>query len=116
MLNGRKCGVRKLLAKEQKGFFLGVGRGWTGSTMTDYLLNSDQKIPGWLTKVTFQGKVETVVGLGIKSRFGIMVYSRSDAIWGLCFFSLILTGGYYYYHLHITHKEVQRKGFTAKWQ
>lgn len=64
MLNGRKCGVRKLLAQEKKRFFLGVGRGWRGPTRTDYLLNTDQKIPGWVTKITFQGKVETVVGLG----------------------------------------------------
>ena len=42
----------------------GVGRGWRGPTRTDYLLNTDQKIPRWVTKITFQGKVETVVELG----------------------------------------------------
>ena len=87
-----------------------MGRGSRGPTRTDYLLNTDQKIPRWVTKIRFQGKFETIVGLGIKSRFGIMVFSRSDAIWGLWFFFSILTGGYYYYHLHFTHKEFKVQG------
>ena len=53
--------------------------------MADYLLDTDQNIPDWMIKITFLGKVETAIGLGIKSTFGIMVFSRSDAILGLWF-------------------------------
>lgn len=54
MLNGRKCGVRKLLAKERKGFFRKLGRGSRGPTRTDNILNTDQKIPRWVTKTDFR--------------------------------------------------------------
>ena len=52
------------VSKRKEKILFGVGRGWRGPTRTDYLLNTDQKIPRWVTKITFQGKVETVVELG----------------------------------------------------
>ena len=51
--------------------------------MTDYLIGEDRKIPAWLIKITFLGKVETAIRSGIKSRFCNMGFSMSDAIWGL---------------------------------
>ena len=50
--------------------------------MTDYLIDADQKIPNWLIKITFLVKVETAFRLDIKSTFGIMGFSTSDAILG----------------------------------
>ena len=52
---------------------------------TDYLLGTDQKIPDWLIKTTFLGKVKTTGRSGITSRFGIMGFSKSDAILSLWF-------------------------------
>ena len=53
--------------------------------MTDYLLGADQKIPDWLIRVTFLGKVETASKSSIKSRFGIMGFRTSNAILSLWF-------------------------------
>ena len=53
--------------------------------MPDYLIGTDQKIPEWLIKLTFLGKVETATRSGVKSRFGSMGFSMSDAILGLWF-------------------------------
>ena len=56
--------------------------------MTDYLIVGDQKIPDWFIMITFLVKTEAAISLGIQSRFGIMGFSTSDAIWGMRFFSL----------------------------
>lgn len=48
--------------------------------VTDYFLGTDQKIPDWLIKITFLGKVETAIKLDIKSRFDIMGFITSDTI------------------------------------
>ena len=53
--------------------------------MTDYLIGVDQKIPDWLMKRVFLGEVEAAIRSGIKSRFGILSLSTSDAILGLWF-------------------------------
>lgn len=47
----------------------------------DYLIVTDQKIPDWLVKITFLGNVKTAIRLSIKSKFGIIGFSTSDAIW-----------------------------------
>lgn len=62
--------------REGKGFYMQIascrwGWGWRGLT-TDYLTGADQKIPDWLIKIMFLGKVETAVRSSMKSRFGIM--------------------------------------------
>ena len=49
----------------------------------DDLISVDQKIPNWLIKVTFLGKVKTTIRFGVKSRSGIMVFSTGDIILGL---------------------------------
>lgn len=48
-----------------------------------FLVALDPKIPDWLIKMIFLEEVEITIRLGIKSRFGIMGFSTSDAIWGL---------------------------------
>lgn len=45
------------------------------------MIDADQKIPDSVSNITFIGKVETAVRLGIKSRFGIMSFDISLAIW-----------------------------------
>lgn len=50
--------------------------------MTNDLIGADQEIPDWLIKTTFLVKVRTAMKSGIKSRFGIIGFSMSDAIWG----------------------------------
>ena len=112
---GQKSGARGLLAKK-KGSFLGQdiffqGRGekqglyhWNclfflwgmeWFHVTDYLTGADQKTSDWLIKILLLVKVETAIKLGIKSRFGILGVSTSDAIWGLWF--LFLTAWNIYY-------------------
>ena len=54
--------------------------------MTDDLLGASQKIPNWLAKIAFLGKLETASKSSIKSRFGVLGFSISDSIWGLWFF------------------------------
>ena len=63
--------------------------GWVEeeACVTDYLTGTDQKIPDWLIKVPFLGKVKAAIRSGIKSRLGFMGFSTSDAILGLWFFS-----------------------------
>lgn len=63
--------------------------------VTDYLTGADQKTSDWLIKILLLVKVETAIKLGIKSRFGILGFSTSDAIWGLWF--LFLTAWNIYY-------------------
>lgn len=40
-------------------------------------------------KVMFLGEVETSVRSGVKSRFGVLVFSTSKVIWTCFFFSLL---------------------------
>ena len=47
--------------------------------MTDYLIGAVQKIPNWLIKVTSLGKVGTATKSDIKSSFGVIGFSTSDA-------------------------------------
>ena len=58
--------------------------------LADYLIGADLKITYWLIKITFVVKVEMAISLGIKSRFGFMGFSTSDAILDLWFFSLTM--------------------------
>ena len=51
----------------------------------DYLQGADQKIPNWLIKTTFLGKVEAIVRSGTTLRFGIIGFSKSDFILTLWF-------------------------------
>jgi len=51
----------------------------------DNLQGANQKIPNWLIKTTFLGKVEAIIRSGITSRFGIKDFSRSVFILTLCF-------------------------------
>lgn len=55
------------------------------ASVTDYLTHMDQKIPDWFLKITLLVKVKTATRSGVKSRFGIMGCSTSDAILGLWF-------------------------------
>lgn len=48
--------------------------------VTDYLIGANQRIPDWVIKITFWGKVEVAGKSGFKSSFGIMGFSTSDAI------------------------------------
>lgn len=66
-------------------FGAGVGWGWGVAHMTDDLSDVGQKVPNWRIKTIFLGKVEAAVGSGINSSFGMMGFSTSDTIWGLCF-------------------------------
>ena len=54
--------------------------GWRRARWHITLLVHDQKIPDWLSKTTFLEEAETAIRSGIKSRFGIMGFSMSDAI------------------------------------
>ena len=53
--------------------------------MTDHLIGVEHTTPGWLIKIIFLGEAETAIRPSIKSRFGIMGFSTSDAILGLWF-------------------------------
>ena len=63
-------------------FFCGA---WRRPLWQISFLVLDQKIPDWSIKMTFLVEVETAIRSGIKSRFDIMCFSTSDAIWGLWF-------------------------------
>ena len=66
--------------------FLGWERETERAYRTHYLISVGQKlVPNWLIKITVLGKVETAIKSHIKSRFGIMAFSTSDAILGLWF-------------------------------
>ena len=52
---------------------------------TDYLTGADQNIPNWSIKMTYLKEAEIAVRSNIKSRFGIMGFSTSNTILGLCF-------------------------------
>ena len=56
-----------------------------GTHVKKCFTDADQKIPGPLIKITFLGKVETVIKSGFMSRFNIMGFSTNEAIWGLYF-------------------------------
>ena len=56
--------------------------------MADYFIGADWKIPDWVIKITFLVKVKTAVRLDMKSRFGVVGFSTSDAIWDLRFLTL----------------------------
>lgn len=62
-----------------------MGTEW--AHVTDYIIGADQKIPEWLIRITFLGKVKTTSKSGIKSRFG-MGFNSSDTILALWFFFL----------------------------
>lgn len=64
--------------------------GWVEeeACVTDYLTGTDQKIPDWLIKIPFLGKVKAAIRSGIKSRLGFMGFSTSDVILGQWFFFL----------------------------
>ena len=69
--------ARELLAKEKKGLFLGQD-----IFLTDFLIGADQKIPNCLITITFLEEAKTAIRSGIKSRFGILGFSKSDATLG----------------------------------
>lgn len=53
--------------------------------VTDYLIDSDQKVlHGWM-KTMFLGDVEIAVRSG-ETKSGIMAFSTSDIVWDCCFF------------------------------
>lgn len=53
---------------------------------TDYLVGADQNlVPDWLVKITFLGKVETVIKSYIKPRFGIMGFNTLMPFWACGF-------------------------------
>ena len=56
------------------------GEGEGHNPVTDYLIGANQRIADWVIKITFWGKVEIAGKSGFKSSFGIMGFSRSDAI------------------------------------
>lgn len=45
----------------------------------------DHKIPGWLIRIIYLGKVEATISSGVKFRFGILSFGTSHTVWGLCF-------------------------------
>ena len=49
------------------------------------LESADQKSPDWLFQMASLGKIKTTVKLSIKFKFGIIGFSRSDAILDLQF-------------------------------
>ena len=53
--------------------------------LTDYLICVDWEILDCLSKITFSGDRDTLVKPGIKSKFGSMSFSTSDATLGLWF-------------------------------
>lgn len=49
--------------------------------VTDHLIGADWKIPNCQIKIMFFFlRIETAIGSDVKSRFGIMGFSRSDTI------------------------------------
>ena len=60
-------------------------RGMERTHVTEYLTDTDQKIPDWLIKIMSLGKVVTTVRSDIKSRFVVIGFSTSDTILGLWF-------------------------------
>lgn len=62
-----------------------LGGGMERAHMTHYLIDTDQKNPDWLIKITFLGKVKMAIRVGLKSRFGVMGFSKSAAVLGLWF-------------------------------
>ena len=65
--------------------FVCVGVGGEEACMTDYLTGTDQKIPDWLIKTTFLGKVKAAVRSAVTPRVGIMGFKKSEAILNLWF-------------------------------
>ena len=69
-------------------FFWGQGAVVEGEAFahrTDYLISANKKIPKWLIKIILLVKVKSTVSLGFKSKFTIMSFSISSAIWGFSF-------------------------------
>lgn len=68
-----------------RGFILQIDS-WVGAgelewaQVTDYLIDIDQKIPGWLIKIMFLGEVKRAIRSDIKFWFDIMGFSISDTI------------------------------------
>lgn len=56
-----------------------------GAHVKNCFTGADCRIPGSLIKITFLGKVETVIKSGFMSRSNIMGFSTHEAIWGLYF-------------------------------
>lgn len=54
----------------------GIGR----ASKENYLITADRAIPDSPVKITFLGKVETSVKLGVKSWFDDLGFSTSDSI------------------------------------
>ena len=94
--------ARRLLTKENPELFQAKsrssGRGarvylvvylyflWVERThVTDHLIRAGQKTPNWPIKMTYLKEAEIAVRSNIKSRFGIMGFSTSNTILGLCF-------------------------------
>ena len=73
-------GAHILVRKTNKLSFL---QGMERAHMTNDLVSADQKVPDWVMKITFPVNVKIAIMLGIKSRFGIIGLSTSDAILGL---------------------------------
>lgn len=63
-----------------------VGRGVERTHVTDEVIGAEQKIPGWLIKITFLGEVETANKRAVKSRPDILL--GCAALVGLWFFSV----------------------------
>ena len=62
--------------------FLGREREMERAHRTDYLVGVDQNlVSNWLIKITFLGKVETVIKSYMKSRFGIMGFNTLMPFW-----------------------------------
>ena len=55
------------------------------SQETDHLKDADYKIPDFLIKTTFLGKVKATVRSGVTPRVGIMGFNKSEAILKLWF-------------------------------
>lgn len=53
--------------------------------VTDRLIRAGQKTPSWPIRMAYLGEAEIAVRSNIKSRFGIVGFSTSDTILGLCF-------------------------------
>lgn len=120
--------ARRLLTKENPGLFQAKsrssGRGarvylvvylyflWIERThVTDHLIRAGQKTPNWPIEMTYLGEAEIAVRSNIKSRFGIMGFSRSDTIWGLWLFSLIYSRNKYFFLFPVL-TQGQRRVFT----
>lgn len=62
-----------------KGFYLAACLlflwGMERTSVTDYLIGGNHKIPDWLIMITFLVKVEAAILLETKSRVGIMGFS-----------------------------------------